>query len=236
MAVPSGMTLRTLNGRFTINRMYSDSVDKMMALQGFPYLVRMAARTASIELNFTSIAIPEPETPNRASKIRIATSVSAAGMSLGKQKVDERNIDGVPWEENDGSLGPIVGRAWWCPLDELSLGFEGGKDEGKPEGLEFLKGFDGANEKDGDLGESRWQLKSGDGSGDGKAVEGGDEVIRLQIEAKKSGALADHVWGFESGFGEGEEKGERRYTRRMLARKGGKIEMARLVYEYLGPS
>merc|ERR1711964_569484 len=65
MAVPSGMTLRTLNGRFTINRMYSDSVDKMMALQGFPYLVRMAARTASIELNFTSIAIPEPETPNR---------------------------------------------------------------------------------------------------------------------------------------------------------------------------
>merc|ERR1712169_132908 len=111
MAVPSGMTLRTLNGRFTINRMYSDSVDKMMALQGFPYLVRMAARTASIELNFTSIAIPEPETPNRASKIRIATSVSAAGMSLGKQKVDERNIDGVPWEENDGS--------WAQLLDEL---------------------------------------------------------------------------------------------------------------------
>ena len=202
--------------------------------QGFPYLVRMAARTASIELNFTSIALPEPETSNRASKIKIATSVSAVGMSLGKQKVDERNIDAVPWEENDGSLGPIVGRAWWCPLSELSLDFEGGKDEGNPEGLEFLKGFDGMNGKDGNLGESRWQLKPGDESGDTKMVDVEEEVLRLQIEAKKSGALADHVWGFESGFGEGEEKGKRRYTRRMLARKGGKIEMARLVYDYLG--
>lgn len=194
----------------------------------------MAARTASIELNFTSIALPESESPNRASKIKIATSVSAAGMSLGKQKVDERNIDGVPWEENDGSLGPIVGRAWWCPLSELSLDFEGGKDEGNPEGLEFLKGFDAANGKDGNLGESRWELKPGDESGDAKMVDVEEEVLRLQIEAKKSGALADHVWGFESGFGEGEEKGKRRYTRRMLARKGGKIEMARLVYDYLG--
>ncbi|KAH7393584.1 hypothetical protein BKA64DRAFT_724682 [Cadophora sp. MPI-SDFR-AT-0126] len=233
MAVPPDMTLRTLNGKFTINKTYSDSVDKMMALQGFPYLIRMAARTASIELSFTSI--PIPESPSGASKIKIATSVSAVGMSLGKEKVDERNIDGEPWEENDGALGPIVGRAWWCKLDELALEFEGGKSEGKSEGLDFLRGFGGVGSEDRDLTDSKWRLKAGDEAGVETVVDGGDEVIRLQIEAKKSGALADHVWGFESGFGEGEEKGKRRYLRRMLARKGGKIEMARLVYDYLGP-
>ncbi|PVH72655.1 hypothetical protein DL98DRAFT_520385 [Cadophora sp. DSE1049] len=234
MAVPSDMTLRTLNGKFTINKTYSDSVDKMMALQGFPYLIRMAARTASIELSFTSNAMPE--SPNGASKIKIATSVSAAGMSLGKEKIDERNIDGVPWEENDGSLGPIVGRAWWCRLDDLSLDYEGGKGAGRNEGLDFLRGFDGVGTEDRDLTEWKWRLKADDEVGVENMVDVGDEVIRLQIEAKMSGALADHVWGFESGIGEGDEKGNRRYTRRMLARKGGKLEMARLVYDYLGPN
>ncbi|KAK0099627.1 hypothetical protein ONS95_013476 [Cadophora gregata] len=236
MAVPPEMTLRTLNGKFTINKTYSDSVDKMMALQGFPYLMRMAARTATIELTFTSIPVPEAQSPTGPSKLKIATLLSAVGMSLGKEKVDERHIDGVAWEEDDGALGLVVGRAWWCPLGELSLDFEGGKDEGKSEGLEFLKGFDGVVKEGRDLGESKWRLKAGDGEGIEKVVDGGDEVIRLQVEAKKSGALADHVWGFETGFGEGEEKEKRRYTRRMLARKGDKVEMAKLVYDYLGPS
>ncbi|KAJ5037472.1 uncharacterized protein L3040_007646 [Drepanopeziza brunnea f. sp. 'multigermtubi'] len=231
MAVPQDMTLRTLNGKFTVNRTYSDSLDKLMALQGFPYLIRMAARTASLTLSLTSI--PVSDSPSGPSKIKIETAISAAGMSVGKGKVEERSIDGVPWEDVDGNMGPIVGRAWWCPVSDISLNFVVDPDAtalpSSPE-LSFLRGFDGKDTGDKDLKDSKWCLKEG-----GEGVQAGDEIVRYQIEAKKSGAFSDHSWGFETGFGEGDEKKQRRYTRRVLARKGGKFEMARMVYDYLGP-
>lgn len=44
-----------------------------------------------------------------------------------------------------------------------------------------------------------------------------------------NGWTAEQVWGFE------DINGERRYTRRVVVRKGDKVQRVRLVYDYKGP-
>lgn len=195
--------------------------------QGFPYLIRMAAKSANQTLGFTSSEIAGAT--DGSSHLKVSTLISAGGMTLGKEKIDERDINGTEFEELDGAIGAVVGRLWWSPLSDLALDFNAAEKTSSAE-LNFLKGFDGLDAGEKAIETSAWRLKDGEG------VDGSEEVIRQQILAKKSGAVADHVWGFETGFGEGEEKALRRYTRRVLARKDGKVETVKLVYDYLGPN
>ncbi|PBP22489.1 hypothetical protein BUE80_DR006694 [Diplocarpon rosae] len=221
MAVPTDMTLRTLNGKFALTAHETPQ-------QGFPYLIRMAAAKSNVNLTFTSLPGDSTDGPSR---IKIATLISAAGLSLGKERTEERSIDGSLFEDSEGPLGPITGRFWWSSLGDLSLEFDAAPKVAATAELDFLKGLGGKDAEPKEFTESKFRSK---GTDTGAAA--GDEVIRLQVHAKKSGAQADHSWGFETGIGEGKDKEARRYTRRILVRKDGKTEMARLVYDYLGPS
>lgn len=56
----------------------------------------------------------------------------------------------------------------------------------------------------------------------------GGKKIKLVLESKEKGWKGETVWGFE------EVEGGRRYVRRLVFRKGEQVEMARLVYDWLG--
>lgn len=54
------------------------------------------------------------------------------------------------------------------------------------------------------------------------------QLIQMFLESTKKGWTGETVWGFET------VDGQRRYTRRLVYHKGDRVEMARLVYDYLG--
>ena len=54
------------------------------------------------------------------------------------------------------------------------------------------------------------------------------EHIQAIAESIGNGWTADQIWGFE------EIKGERRYVRHVVVRKGDDWKLARLVYDYKG--
>ena len=68
-----------------------------------------------------------------------------------------------------------------------------------------------------------------DGKTDSRFLD--DEHVQAWVKNvdKPDGWEAEMVWGFE------EIKTERRYTRRVLVWKNGKLERVRLVYDYKGP-
>lgn len=67
---------------------------------------------------------------------------------------------------------------------------------------------------------------------DGKTNSGflDDEHVQILSVSQNGHGTVEMVWGFE------EIEGGRRYTRRVVARSGDKVERVRLVYDYLGPS
>jgi hypothetical protein len=66
--------------------------------------------------------------------------------------------------------------------------------------------------------------------GEGLGWSDGEDAkyIGIVLQSSKNGWTGEHIWGFEI------INQERRYTRRMLIKKGEKVELARLVYDYIG--
>lgn len=56
-----------------------------------------------------------------------------------------------------------------------------------------------------------------------------DEHVQSYVESVKGGWTAEQTWGFET------INGKKYYTRRVVGRKGDKVERIRLVYDYKGP-
>ena len=66
-----------------------------------------------------------------------------------------------------------------------------------------------------------------DGKTDAKFLE--EDLVQSYVESVDGGKWrVEQTWGFE------EIKGERRHTRRVVCRKGDKVQRARLVYDYKG--
>jgi hypothetical protein len=56
-----------------------------------------------------------------------------------------------------------------------------------------------------------------------------DDLLQTLAVSVDSGWTVEQVWGFET------VDGQRRHTRRIICKKGGKTERIRLVYDYQGP-
>lgn len=56
----------------------------------------------------------------------------------------------------------------------------------------------------------------------------GEKYMRIVIESSREGMTGEHVWSFE------EVDGLRRYVRRLAVRKGEKVVVAKIVYDYVG--
>lgn len=57
---------------------------------------------------------------------------------------------------------------------------------------------------------------------------GEEKYMRILIESSREGMTGEHVWSFE------EVDGARRYVRRLAVRKGEKVVVAKIVYDYTG--
>ncbi|KAF1922419.1 uncharacterized protein M421DRAFT_10571 [Didymella exigua CBS 183.55] len=106
MAAPPYVTLKSLSGKYTLNKACSDDFSKVLALQGVNLLVRKAATAASIH-----IAISQPS-PN---EIKMAQSVTA-GKIPGTS--EEYTLD-WEWRSNEDSFfGKVEGRSRWVSVEE----------------------------------------------------------------------------------------------------------------------
>jgi hypothetical protein len=135
------------------------------------------------------------------------TSVVSSGLP-GGSSTEKSALDWSTWEKRDILLGHIKGKMGWSTAAELT-------ENDDARSARFLRGM---------------MLKDGcenDGLCD---EEAGEERrhIRMLLESCRDGWVGEHVWGFEM------VEGQRRYTRRIVVRKGDRVEMARLVYDYIG--
>ena len=111
------------------------------------------------------------------------------------------------WTEvlhDDKIFGQVRGKSRMFKKDSFSMAGSGGPDDAT-----FLQG-----------------LKLKDMTTDTAFVD--DEHVQSYVESVKGGWTAEQVWGFET------IDGKKYYTRRVVARKGDKVERVRLVYDYKG--
>ena len=59
--------------------------------------------------------------------------------------------------------------------------------------------------------------------------EAGGEFLESWVKNEEYGWTAHQIWGFDV-----KDKGERKYVRRIVVRKGDEVKNARMVYDYLG--
>jgi hypothetical protein len=118
---------------------------------------------------------------------------------------EDRTLDFEDRDHNDKIFGKLRGRSRLIKGAEYERIIAGGTDEDST----FLKG-----------------LKLKDGKESKFLV---DELLQTYVKNVDGGNwVAEQVWGFE------EINGERRHTRRVVSRKGDKVQRVRLVYDYKG--
>ncbi|MCJ1358360.1 MAG: hypothetical protein MMC33_008359 [Icmadophila ericetorum] len=124
---------------------------------------------------------------------------------------ETRSVDGSPFEQENKLIGAVKGRCQWVTSEEVGRSGDG-KD------VQFLRGilfYDGKKCEEGE----GWEEEQ-DGSG--------GQRVHFALESVGKGWVAEQVGGIER------VEGERMYVRRWVVRKGGKVEMARMVYDYVG--
>lgn len=111
-------------------------------------------------------------------------------------------------EHKDALFGDLRGRSRFVPVEgvEDSVGKDGWVKEG------WLT--EGAGKKD---------------PGKKDAEEEGTELLETWVQNEAYGWVAHQVWGFDT-----RDRGERRYARKVVVRKGENVKRARMVYDYLG--
>ncbi|KAI2011514.1 hypothetical protein LOZ52_004778 [Ophidiomyces ophidiicola] len=211
MAAPAEKTIKDLNGRWTMNKTISNDTDPILSLQGISWLTRKTIGLATITLH-----VKQYNDDAGISHVDIAQTLTGGISGTTEQRV-------LGWEEHehtDHIFGTVRGRSRYvrgtAPAD--------GKVRPDVE----------VQTKAGDEQVAVTKFLKGETLADGSEVEGfvagdGEDFwVQSWVESVNDGWTAEQVWGFEV------IDGVRRYTRRVVAEKNGKVIKARLVYDYLG--
>ncbi|ROV90542.1 hypothetical protein VSDG_07461 [Cytospora chrysosperma] len=125
MAAPPEITLKNLNGKFTLNKTLSDSNDPILKIQGVGWIQRKAIGAASLTLTLKQYV-------DEAGK----THLDMEGKpSAGPAQLEQRTLDwDVESEVNHPLFGKGKARAKWVKKEEvtdeyLAKGWEDGSDE-----------------------------------------------------------------------------------------------------------
>ncbi|EAS35261.2 uncharacterized protein CIMG_00615 [Coccidioides immitis RS] len=213
MAAPAEITIQDLNGRFCMDKTVSNDADPILSLQGISWLTRKAIGIATITLH-----VKEYKDDDGTVHIDIAQTLTG-GIS---GTTEHRTLN---WDENEHSdhiFGTVKGRS------RFVRGAAGADGKIRPAVEVQTKA---GNEKD---QEAVARFLSGEILADGSATEGfvagegEDYWVHSWVESVNDGWTAEQIWGFEN------INGVRKYTRRVVAEKKGKVIKARLVYDFLG--
>ncbi|PNS14962.1 hypothetical protein CAC42_2191 [Sphaceloma murrayae] len=120
MSVPSGISIRKLDGTYEFNKKESDGDDKMLELQGIGWIMRQAVKHSGVTLNVHTKVDEKGVT-----HVDIETIASG-----GYKHWEYRPADGEPREFEEGAYGTIKLRSRFVDVSEvqnefLSKGFSG---------------------------------------------------------------------------------------------------------------
>lgn len=113
MAVPSGVSVRRLDGKFEFNKKLSDSDDKMLDLQGIGWIMRQAIKHSGVTLNLHTKTDEKGVT-------HLDIEQVASG---GYKNWEYRPMDWEFQEKEDGAYGKIKLRSRFCDVSEISNDF-----------------------------------------------------------------------------------------------------------------
>ncbi|KAF2281189.1 uncharacterized protein EI97DRAFT_389624 [Westerdykella ornata] len=143
-------------------------------------------------------------TPSGATHIQIDQTLTA-GL---KGTSESRELDWTYRPHSDWLFGDVKGRSRWSSLSKV---VEEAATTGKGEAADL--------EADAKFLVEGWLPESAEG----------ENVVESFVENEAAGWTAWQVWGFADVDGKG-----RFHVRRVVVRKGSKVERIRLVYDYVG--
>ncbi|RHZ68484.1 uncharacterized protein CDV56_108303 [Aspergillus thermomutatus] len=219
MAAPADVTIKNLNGEWTMEKNISDPTDPVLTLQGVSWVTRKAISYATVTL-----IVKEYPDSEDAKLVHIDIDQVLTGGLKGTS--EKRQTDWLEREHNDHIFGKIMGRS------RLLRGSKG--DDGKvrpavdintkiddPKVKQFLRGEILA---DGSPCEGFLVDNEGEEYGEGECLFLQSFVVN---QDSGYGWTAEQIWGFET------INGQRYHTRRVVVAKDGEFKMARLVYIFV---
>ncbi|PYH91465.1 hypothetical protein BO71DRAFT_359292 [Aspergillus ellipticus CBS 707.79] len=219
MAAPADITIKNLNGEWTMDKSLSNPTEPILELQGMGWLMRKALGIATVTLSIHEY--PDPAEPTI---LHIDIDQTVTGGIKGTK--ERRVSDSQKREHQDHIFGHVRGE---------SKVFRGSRRDGgkvRPY-LEF-------NTKCKD--QLVFKFLRGEVLADGAECEGfvvedlGEEYGKGEglwfqsfVENLDSGWTAEQIWGFEV------INGQRYHTRRVAVVKDGSYKLARFVYTFIKP-
>ncbi|KAH7121557.1 hypothetical protein EDB81DRAFT_700459 [Dactylonectria macrodidyma] len=117
MAAPASKTIEDLNGRWTVNKSLSDSIDPVLVLQGISFLTRSAIRMANVTCNLKQYTgHPEPPTTAEGEVTYLESIQTASGLKGSK---DVRCLDNRPRDQTDWLYGTTANQSRWATLEDI---------------------------------------------------------------------------------------------------------------------
>ncbi|GKZ38842.1 hypothetical protein AbraIFM66950_011365 [Aspergillus brasiliensis] len=219
MAAPADISLKNLNGEWTMDKALSDPSEPILELQGMGWLMRKALNVATVTLSIK-------EYPDAAEPTIWHIDIDQTVTGGIKGTTERRISDNKHREHEDHIFGHLKGRSRFFRGSKGEDGkvrpytdFETKIDE--PQVYKFLRGEVLA---DGSACEGFVVDETGEEFGEGEGL-----WYISSVENLDNGWTAEQVWGFEI------IDGKRYYTRRVAVVKGKTYKLARLVYSFIKP-
>ncbi|KAI9375913.1 hypothetical protein BJX61DRAFT_539368 [Aspergillus egyptiacus] len=210
MEIPADVTIKTLQGSWTLDKTIADDADRILTLQGVGWLTRKAISAATMTLHFTSTQ--SPDTPTTHLKMRQTLTGGIPGST------EDRIMDWAERERSNHIYGEVLSRS------RLIGGVRGEDGNVRPElELQSQAGSSAIEE------EVRGFLCAGVpdlSSVEEKEGRYGDLYIHDFGRNEKGGWTAEQIWCIEV------IEGKKYLARRIAVVREDGYELARLVYRF----
>lgn len=197
----------------------SDDIDPLLELQGLSWFTRKAIGLATVVVclqkrNTSQLCCHELIKSHFQLTVKEYVTDSVYHIDITSVAMrfattqENRTLDWANREHSDSVFGKVIGKSRMFRLPDFRMEGPGPQDDAT-----FLKA------------EKLKDLKT-----PSRFLDDPDGFVQSWVVSQGSGWTAEQVWGFE------DVDGRRRHTRRVVVRKGDKVQRARLVYDYRGPA
>ncbi|KAF1959400.1 hypothetical protein CC80DRAFT_467944 [Byssothecium circinans] len=114
MAAPANKTIKDLNGKWVMNRKFSDPSEPVLALQGVSWLTRKAVGLATVT---QSIRQQNKTTDEESGTIHIDIDQTATGSIKGTS--EHRTLDWTPRPHSDWLFGDVMGKSRFSTIAKV---------------------------------------------------------------------------------------------------------------------
>ncbi|KAH8892885.1 hypothetical protein GQ53DRAFT_822393 [Thozetella sp. PMI_491] len=233
MAAPSGMTVKTLEGTFILNKTFSDSLDSVFTLVGVPSPILFATPTEMLSASKQQQSVPYIIRKILGmATVHLKPSVRPSTSSDSSPDSESAPLQ-ITMESSVSKLGPFGVGPLRAAGVETTRTETRTLDNSEYERVEpvvgLIKGRYWISTAEAVADEPVDEFLKGTwGGGDGTNIE----VIRASFKGNEKDVVraydAEHVWGFEKCA-----DGEVRYQGRIFASRGGEKACAMQVYDFL---